>query len=384
MLAKKDHSYFGKTLFVLGILLIALALLVPTLYADEDSEWEARYWNNRTFSGDPVLLRLEPELDHNWGGGSPASDVNDDDFSARWKKTIDVSAGMYRFIATTDDGMRVWVGGDLVIDSWYDSQEHVVSGDVYLTEGEHRIKVEYYEASGEAVARLSWNRLPVGPGEFRNWRGQYFNNTALAGPPVLERDDVHIDFDWGAGSPVQGTVSDDQFSVRWTRDVYFAAGRYRFTTTMDDGVRLWVNNTLLIDAWQDQAEAIESAEIGLSGGIVPIRLEYYENRGLAEIHLTWTPGGAVTTPPTTPVQPEGARTASVINARHLNVRSGPGFEYDPFSHLDRGQVVELTGYRDWFTNWIQIYLPDGRRGWVGVSFLASDYPFQDLAVWSEE
>jgi hypothetical protein len=78
----------------------------------------------------------------------------------------------------------------------------------------------------------------------------------------------------------------DNFSVRWTRTVYLESGLYRFTTTTDDGVRLWVDGHLLIDVWVDQPPRSHSGTIHVSGD-VPIRMEYYENGGGAMARLTW-------------------------------------------------------------------------------------------------
>jgi hypothetical protein len=82
----------------------------------------------------------------------------------------------------------------------------------------------------------------------------------------------------------------DRFSVRWSRMVKFEPGRYRFHTQTDDGVRLWVDNRLLIDQWYDQALTTHSAAINLAGE-TPIRMEYYENGGVAGAHLTWSREG---------------------------------------------------------------------------------------------
>ncbi len=156
MLTKKVYL---KRIFFGGILLaIFLATLGPlgtgvqTLYASSD--WDAKYWNNTTMSGDPALQRFESTLDHDWGRGAPASGINADRFSARWERTINVSSGNYRFTATMDDGLRLWVDGTLIIDSWWDSQVHSLAADIYLSSGEHHLKVEYYDAGGDAVAKL--------------------------------------------------------------------------------------------------------------------------------------------------------------------------------------------------------------------------------------
>jgi hypothetical protein len=246
--------------------------------------WQATYWNNMTLSGEPALVRDEANLDYDWGSGSPDPRVNADRFSARWTRYIEVTPGSYRFTATSDDGIRVWVDNTLLISDWNDHPPKTVSADRYLDAGHHLVKVEFYENGGGAVARVSWAATPV---NIRNWRGEYFNNMTLSGSPALVRDDAQIRFDWGDGSPAPGIVNADRFSVRWTRTLDLAAGSYRFTATADDGVRVWVNDHLLIDAWRDQAPRTYSGELYLPGGSIPVKMEYYENTGGAVAKLAW-------------------------------------------------------------------------------------------------
>ncbi|HMT22464.1 MAG TPA: PA14 domain-containing protein, partial [Promineifilum sp.] len=118
--------------------------------------WEGKYWNNRNLSGNPVLVRQDGSINFDWGDGSPAPQVYTDNFSVQWTQTANLPAGTYRFSATTDDGMRVWVDNVMIIDSWFDSQAHTVSADVYLGAGNHTIVVQYYEAGGVAVARMNY------------------------------------------------------------------------------------------------------------------------------------------------------------------------------------------------------------------------------------
>ena len=71
-------------------------------------------------------------------------------------------AGVYRFVATMDDGMRVWIDGLPIIDAWGASAEHTVSKDVPLAEGWHNIRVDYQERGGMAVARFNWSPVSGG------------------------------------------------------------------------------------------------------------------------------------------------------------------------------------------------------------------------------
>jgi hypothetical protein len=250
-----------------------------------DPNWQAAYWNNTALSGSPVLQRSEANLDHDWGTGSPDPSINPDGFSARWRRYIEVTPGSYRFTATSDDGIRVWVDDALIINEWYDHAPITVSADKNLGAGHHLVLVEFYENAGEAVAKVSWTPTSA---PISGWRGEYFDNAALSGTPTVVRDDPHIDFSWGVGSPAPG-VGADHFSARWTRNLDLPAGMYRFTMTVDDGGRLWVDNYRLIDAWQVQAPTTYTGDIYLPGGAVPIKMEYYENTGLAVAQLSWAP-----------------------------------------------------------------------------------------------
>ena len=259
----------------------------PITPQHSDPFWQAAYWNNMTLSGSPALQRTDSNLDFNWGGGSPGPGIPADGFSARWARYLDLQAGTYRFSATSDDGMRVYVNNELIINDWSDHSARTVSADKYLSSGHHLVVVEYYEKTVDAVARLTW--APVAA--IVNWRGEYYANMNLSGTPALVRDDAQINFDWGSGSPASGVIPADHFSVRWTRNLSLDAASYRFTLTVDDGARLWVNNHLLIDTWKVQAPHTYTGDIYLPGGSIPVKLEYYENTGGAVAKLSWAKAG---------------------------------------------------------------------------------------------
>lgn len=109
----------------------------------------------------------EREIDHEWFGGGPSGfPVNN--FSARWEGSITLSpASGWVFYATVDDGVRLWIDNNLKIDRWSQQQSPVTHVAVVpLTPGTHQVKMEYFEASGGAVAQLAWQKafsvyLPV-------------------------------------------------------------------------------------------------------------------------------------------------------------------------------------------------------------------------------
>jgi hypothetical protein len=288
----------GGVVLVLVLLLVALAAPAVAQVAPQHSDpsWQAAYWNNTTLSGAPVLQREEAGLDYNWGAGSPHPSVRADGFSARWTRYLDLAGGTYRFTTTSDDGLRLYIDGTLILDEWNDHAARTVSVDRAVTGGHHLVTVEFYENLGDAVAKVSW--APVQ--SITHWRGEYFNNKTLSGSPLLVRNDVDVNFRWGTGSPASGTIPANGFSARWTRTLDLAAGSYRFSVTADDGVRLWVNGHLLIDAWKDQAPATYGQNIYLPGGGVPVKMEYYENTGGATAVLSWQRSDGAAPTPTPP------------------------------------------------------------------------------------
>ncbi len=254
-----------------------------------DPAWQATYWNNMSLSGTPVLQQAEPNLDWNWGTGSPGGGVNADQFSARWTRYIDTPAGPYRFYATSDDGIRLWVDDRLVIDQWNDHAVLTFTADVNLSAGHHQLRVEYYENTGLAVAKVYWEALIT---DQNNWRGDYFNNMNLSGQPYLQRSDAAINFDWGFGSPAPG-LPVDYFSVRWSRTVNIPANsNYVFTTVSDDGVRVYVDGSLLINDWTEHPARQNRANMTLTAGPHTFIVEYFEKAGSASMSFTFQPGDA--------------------------------------------------------------------------------------------
>jgi hypothetical protein len=115
----------------------------------------------------------------------------------------------------------------------------------------------------------------------------YFNNKNLTGTSIVRTDRV-VCFNFGGGSP-HPFIDGDTFSARWIGAVEPRFSEtYTFSTSSDEGVRLWVDNQLIIDGWASHTVTQHSGTIALTGGQrYAIRLEYYENTGPAVIELKW-------------------------------------------------------------------------------------------------
>ncbi len=142
--------------------------VVPTGYVNgagrrvglfTDSGLRAQYWNNMTLSGNPALERVDLSVDFLWGSGSPSSSVNVDGFSARWTGVVvPAAAGNYTFYVSSDDGVRLWVNGVLLIDEWVNRGTTENSASILLPAGQPAdIRLEYFENTGDAEVRFSWS-----------------------------------------------------------------------------------------------------------------------------------------------------------------------------------------------------------------------------------
>ena len=250
--------------------------------------WQAEYYANQDLSGEAALRRADPAIDFAWGHGSPAAEIPADHFSARWTRTLGFTAGTYRFFTSSDDGIRLWVDGQLVMNAWYEQKlPNTHWGDIVLGQGLHEVKVEYYESGGEAQAHVWWQLQSP---SFGGWRGEYYSHQALSGDPALIRDDTEINFDWGTGSPVSWMPADN-FSIRWTRPMDFISGYYRLSVRSDDGVRVWLDNGLVIDKWQAMDNELHYVDGIYLSGVHQLKVEYFEGAGNARIHFWVSPSG---------------------------------------------------------------------------------------------
>jgi hypothetical protein len=238
------------------------------------------------------MARTDTTVGFDWGIDAPAPGLPVDGFSVRWSRTAAFEAGAYEFHATMDDGMRVYVDGELIVGEWRDEAERDVTTSRQMSAGNHAVRVEYYDRRDKALASLWWEKARSYP----DWQGAYWPNQNLLGQPALLRNDPQISFDWQMGSP-GASVPSDRFSARWTRTIGMEAGIYRFQVTVDDGVRVWVDDTLIIDAWQDRKTRTLSADYVIAGaGAHSLKVEYYDNEFQAIVIVSYARIGAPSYP----------------------------------------------------------------------------------------
>jgi len=248
--------------------------------------WQAEYFANPDLSGYPAAIVGETSLSHNWGYSAPVAGVPADYFSARYSQIVHFEEGKYSFRLEADDGVRLWVAGNLLIDRWYGGDQVNVVSNQQVWTGDHLVVLEYFELQGYAKIDLGWQRIaptPVITPEpiITEWRAEYYNNPFLDGKPALVRNETRVAFDWGEGSP-DATINKDRFSASFTRRLNFPPGLYRLSLAIDDGARLYVDDHLVIEAWQAAIRRIVTHDTQLNGQH-EIRIEYFEEGGSAAL-----------------------------------------------------------------------------------------------------
>ena len=275
-----------------------------------DENYTAKYWNKTPGSSplipltEPVLTRIEAAIAHNWGGTSPDPLVTEDHFIAQWTKNHEFEAGTYVFTATADDGIRVYIDDEPVIDQWNDQSGLTFAVEKEMTAGVHAIRVEYYENWGDAVAKFSFAKKTVTtPPPTDTYRARYWNIAETAVPaipstaPDLERTDAAIDFDWDIASPGED-INDNFFVAQWDRTAMFEDGEYTFTTTSDDGIRVFIDDEIVLDQWSDHGETVHTAQKVMTAGEHVIRVEYYEKWWTAIAKFSYAKSDSLPTAPT--------------------------------------------------------------------------------------
>ena len=122
----------------------------------------ATYYNNTDFTG-VTVTRVDPTVDFNWGSGSPAPGIGANTFSARWTGQVEAQfSGVYTFYTQSDDGARLWINGQQIINNWADRPPTESSGTIQLEAGQrYDIRMEFHEKNGSATARLLWSSASI-------------------------------------------------------------------------------------------------------------------------------------------------------------------------------------------------------------------------------
>ena len=160
------------------------------------------YYNDPNLK-DHVATSTDPEIDFDWGSGSPENGVNTDRFSVMWTgKLLADETGDYTLITEADDGIRLYVDGKMIIDNWVEQAATYKSADVKLVAGKkYNLKVEYMDLHAGAVARLLWI-TPSKKSSLKNTKEDFYSQKLKSRKVYLPEAEGWYDF-W-SGEKLKG------------------------------------------------------------------------------------------------------------------------------------------------------------------------------------
>ena len=145
---------------------IPAEFLVPPGAKSGEQGLRGEYFKNKDLQGKPDLVRIDKGINFEWAMGSPDPGIPPDEFSARWTgKLVPKQSGIYNVGFSSDDGVRLFVDGKLLIDSWFDRGATLDVATLKLEAGrQYDLRIEYYENGGWAYANLVWDvKRPLDP-----------------------------------------------------------------------------------------------------------------------------------------------------------------------------------------------------------------------------
>jgi hypothetical protein len=153
--SRRDGSaWVGIGLVGAAAVLLAFAPLIGDLGGTVTAPWRGLYYDNGKFEGEP-RERFERSIDLDFGKESPMRGIGVDDFSIRWDTCLVLEEETkVRFELSSDDGSRLLVDGEQVVDNWGDHGKETRGGSVTLGAGVHHVELEYYEARHGANVAL--------------------------------------------------------------------------------------------------------------------------------------------------------------------------------------------------------------------------------------
>jgi len=217
---------------------------------------------------------------HPWAFGPEAEKIVSDYIKLRYRLLPTIYSAAQH---ATDDGTPILRRCDL----YWPTFPEAAHNDQYLLGDDILVAPIVSGLGGDPMPiPTTMLRTPLGmPG----LRAEYFDNANLQGEPKAVRTDAKIDFDWGDKAPLAG-IPQENFSVRWTGILgpVPVSGAYRITTKNDDGVRVYIDNHLVVDDWKPEDSITNQASVKFEAGSThTLRVEYMQLTGGALCTVGW-------------------------------------------------------------------------------------------------
>jgi GH35 family endo-1,4-beta-xylanase len=257
-----------------------------------------QYYDSNDLSGTPAIVRTDANVDFDWAAGSPGSAISTDNFSARWSGQIEANfTEPHSFIVNANDGARLWVNGQLLIDQFDAGNLIDASATIDLVAGRrYEIQLDFREAVGEAGVSLEWSspstaREVIPQNQlFASERGgisfarfddlnsseidDLRSNTTLLASPDTTATLTAFETTNNAAAENSGASVGQQIQGRLHTP---KSGDYTFYVAADNQAELWLSNT------PDAEQSVQIVE--LTSAVSPLDFTANAQQQSATVHL---------------------------------------------------------------------------------------------------
>jgi len=266
--------------------------------------WNVACYQNAQFFGEPFEYQtLEDEdLRLNWRTLQDLSSdkiTEDQPFSLHITRQYQApdQAGDYYVCLYVNDNAKMWLDHTILIDRCEcSSRACLLCKKTHLDKAPlHELSIEYSHTSEEVLLGF----FPVRVKETEPWIGAFFDNPTLSGLPVYVQtapENGKLVFNWGNQSP-DPRLPADNFSIHWIRSMSLSHGVHQFNIYADDGVRLWIDDKSVLNAWEVGVhQQTVTYEVFGEQETVNLKFDYFEAGGQAALHFEWIPPVPTCTP----------------------------------------------------------------------------------------
>jgi uncharacterized protein YraI len=382
------------TLLIITALSAAAVGLVPlgTAKAQLSTQWTAEYYNNTELWGSPVVVTQTNAAGFDWTASAPVSGLPVDYWSARYTGVFYLNAGPYGYTVQADDGVRVWINGQLVVDQWGVSTGQTYAGTFNANPGHNPVVVEFMELGGVAYLNFRISEVfappsPVPPTPIpppttatATVTAYYLNVRSLPGVngailtkiarnqtyPVLGRNaasswwqlNVNGIVGWSSGKYLNVVNGQNVPVTDGTAVVYTA------TAWVNLNIRSGPGTQHPVVGWLPINQTVQIR--GRNAAATWWQITYGPYNGwVSAYYTTPQPGLDVNQIPVTEEAPQPVNYT--VTARvNVNIRSGPGTGYAVINWLPMFRAAQVVGRNQAATWWQIVY--GATTGWVSAYY----------------
>ena len=264
-----------------------------------ESSWLAAYYNSTTaagignvYGGNSSTSKIS-NVFYNWKTAAPNTKTAKDNFSASYYKLL--NKGNYFVHTIADDGISATINGQPLFNRWSSSSGKENKEVIPNLQSAGILKINYLEKTGGAF--VSADVLPYG-----QWLGYYYANTSLKGVPankkIIKGDgNGAFSFDAGTGAPAAG-VPVNNYTAQFITAMKLTAGDYVLRYSADDGIRVYVDDKLVLDKWTSSNSSENTVKININDiattdaskkDVHWIKVQYLEKSGKSKLNFDIKP-----------------------------------------------------------------------------------------------